>query len=62
VIRLSSPLTCPECGHEFTGRWIEDWETASQQCGACGHIFEATWPGFTFKPETVIVPAAEAGP
>ena len=58
-----APLTCPSCGHDFTGRWVEDHDTADQQCGACGHVFEATWPGFHFEPETVIVrpPGEEHG-
>ena len=54
-MRLTAPLACPSCGHEFTGRWVEDHETAGQQCEACGHVFTATWPGFTFEPETVVV-------
>lgn len=54
-LKLYAPLTCPSCGHGFTGWWIEDHETAAQRCGACGHVFEATWPGFTFEPEVVIV-------
>ena len=29
---------------------------------ACGHVFEATWPGFTFEPETVIInPSGDGG-
>ncbi len=60
-IRLAAPLTCPSCGHKVTGRWLEGQETAAQQCGTCGHIFEATWPGFTFEPETVIVDAGDGG-
>jgi hypothetical protein len=54
-IRLASPLACPACGHEFTGRWTEGRETAGQQCRACGHVFEATWPGFHFEPDTITV-------
>jgi hypothetical protein len=54
-ITLTAPLACPSCGHEVAGRWTEGRETAAQQCGACGHVFEATWPGFTFEPETIIV-------
>jgi hypothetical protein len=54
-LRLGAPLTCPSCGHEFEGKWIEDDETADQRCEACCHVFEATWPGFPFEPETVII-------
>jgi hypothetical protein len=54
-IRLTAPLTCPACGREVAGCWTEGRETDVQQCGACEHAFEATWPGFTFEPETTIV-------
>jgi hypothetical protein len=35
---------------------------ASISCPSCGHEFEATWPGFTFEPETVIVAPADKVP
>jgi hypothetical protein len=59
-----APLTCPECGHEFTGRWTEGHDTADQKCPACGCMSAATWPGFRFEPETIIVrqgPRDDAG-
>jgi len=61
-IRHTAPVSCPACGHEFTGRWTGGRTTADQQCGACGHVFEATWPGFRFEPETVVYPSRAVGP
>lgn len=63
LIRLSAVLPCPECQRRITCRWTEGHETASQQCPSCGHVFEATWPGFIFEPETIIVrpPGQEPG-
>ena len=55
MIRHTAPLTCPSCGCKITGRWLSGQDTADQQCGSCGHVFEATWPGFPFEPEVVIV-------
>jgi excisionase family DNA binding protein len=54
-VRLTAPLACPKCRYKFTGHWTEGRETADQQCRSCAHVFQAAWPGFTFKPETVIV-------
>jgi hypothetical protein len=54
-----APLTCPSCGHEFTGRWV-GLKTGTQRCAKCRHAFEATWPGFHFKPVTVIISREEA--
>ena len=54
-IKLYAPLACPLCAHGFTAWWTEDHETADQQCVSCGHVFDATWPGFPFEPEVVIV-------
>lgn len=54
-IEHEAVIDCPECGREVIGHWIQGRDTADQRCGACGHVFEATWPGFTFEPETVIV-------
>jgi uncharacterized Zn finger protein len=53
-IRHAAPLSCPSCGCSLTGHWLSGRDSAAQQCGACGHVFEAIWPGFTFEPETVI--------
>jgi hypothetical protein len=59
LLRLGAPLTCASCGHRFEGHWIEGRETADQQCEACGHVTEATWPGFPREPRTVIVRAGD---
>jgi uncharacterized Zn finger protein len=48
-------LPCPSCGHDTACLWEGDQDTAAQQCAACGHVFDAAWPGFIFEPETVIV-------
>ena len=53
--KYTAALTCPSCGCGVTGRWLGNPETAAQQCGACGHVFDAAWPGFTFEPETVVI-------
>ena len=58
IIISTAPLTCLLCSHGFTGRWFEQL-TADQRCDGCGHVFEATWPGFHFEPETVILPREE---
>lgn len=55
AISHGAVLGCPSCGREVTCRWPEDQYTANQQCRRCGHVFEATWPGFHFEPETIIV-------
>lgn len=52
-LRYTAPLTCAACGREFGGLWVGE-RTGPQQC-PCGHVFTATWPGFDFEPETVIV-------
>jgi len=54
-ISYTGPLACPECGSKVTGHWLSSRKTADQQCPACGHVWEATWPGFSFEPELVIV-------
>jgi hypothetical protein len=54
-IRYTAPLTCPKCNSKVTGHWLSSHKTADQRCGACGHLFEATWPGFPVEPETVII-------
>jgi hypothetical protein len=53
AIRLTAPLTCPSCGRELTGRWVAGRETAAQQC-QCGHVFQATWPGWPVEPEVAV--------
>jgi len=55
VSAARAPVDCPSCGRKVTGRWHQGREPEAQQCGACGHVFEAAWPGFTFEPETIIV-------
>jgi hypothetical protein len=52
-LRYTAPLICTACGREFGGLWVGE-KTGPQQC-PCGHVFKATWPGFTFEPEVVIV-------
>jgi hypothetical protein len=47
-------VECPRCGLEVIGQWDAGRDTAGQLCPA-GHAFEATWPGFPFTPEVVIV-------
>jgi hypothetical protein len=54
-MRLAARITCPSCGRAFIGHWTEGSETAAQQC-PCGHVAEATWPGFTAEPETIVLP------
>jgi RNA polymerase subunit RPABC4/transcription elongation factor Spt4 len=60
VATFDGPVTCPSCGAEVTGHWRADLTdyagppVAGQQCPACGHGFAATWPGFTFEPDTVV--------
>jgi len=56
IILLTAPVTCPECAHETIGRWTAGQRTAGQQCPG-GHAFTATWPGWGFEPETVVVTA-----
>ena len=55
LIRFAAPLTCASCARGLEGHWIEGHETAAQTCPSCGHMFDATWPGFDFEPERVIV-------
>lgn len=55
LLKLDAPLICASCGHEFEGHWTEGHETADQPCPACGHVCEATWPGFPYEPQMVIV-------
>lgn len=52
-LRYTAPLACATCGREFGGLWVGE-KTGAQQC-PCGHVFTATWPGFAFEPETVII-------
>lgn len=60
-ITHGAPLTCPSCGREVAGYWYQGREPEAQHCPSCGHVFEATWPGWTFEPETVIIePSGEA--
>lgn len=54
-ISHGASLPCPSCGREVTCYWPEDEYTGSHQCGACGHVFDAAWPGFSFEPEVVII-------
>ncbi len=54
-IRLSAPVPCPSCRRPVTGRWTAGQRTAAHQCGSCGHVFTATWPGWPVEPETVTV-------
>ena len=53
-LRHAAPLTYPSCGRKVDGRWPDGQYPAAQRC-ECGHVVEATWPGFTFEPELVIV-------
>jgi hypothetical protein len=53
--KYTAPLTCPSCGREFGGLWAGD-KTGPQYC-PCGHVFDATWPGFDVEPEVVIINA-----
>jgi len=50
--RLAAPLTCPACRSTIGGQW-NGTRTATQTCPDCGHVFDATWPGFPFQPETI---------
>lgn len=62
VLEYEATITCPTCKREFTGLWVGR-KTGAQQCGACGHVFVAAWPGFGIEPESVIIeePAEEPG-
>jgi len=51
-------LACPSCGEAVACYWPEDEYAAPQRCEACGRVFDATWPGFRFEPETVVVEAS----
>lgn len=51
---FGGPVDCPSCGHHFIGCWV-DRRTGEQRCDACGWVFEATWPGFQFEPETIVL-------
>lgn len=56
-------IACPgrpgsPCGTEFEGNWrepedLEDEtpEAALQLCPACGYVFTAQYPGYSFKTE-----------
>jgi uncharacterized protein (UPF0212 family) len=49
-------LSCPECGAEFEGAWLEPEpgeapESSRQLCPGCGHSWEAGYPGFSFTSE-----------
>jgi hypothetical protein len=60
---LVAIISCPgrpgwSCGTEFEGTWLEPGDPeeenpadAMQLCPACGHCFEACWPGFSFRTE-----------
>lgn len=57
----SAPVTCPECGAGFEGTWTgQDFEPdpqvvpQDQECPQ-GHVFPATWPGWSLEPRVVIV-------
>ena len=54
-ITLHSPLDCPGCGSRFDGAWSPGKETADQACPCCAQVFTATWKGWTFTPEQVLV-------
>jgi hypothetical protein len=51
--RYRGRARCPR-GHEFRATWYGT-KRADQTCPECGTVFRATWRGFTFEPETVIV-------
>jgi hypothetical protein len=56
MITLRAPLQCPACGGRVAGVWADDnSDEAEQRCG-CGHVFTAEWPGFPFKPPTIVIP------
>jgi hypothetical protein len=60
MITLRAPLACPQCGGKVAGFWTEvTIDGAEQRCG-CGHLFTAEWPGFPFKPPTIIMQAVDA--
>lgn len=60
MITLRAPLACPQCGAKVAGFWTEvSIDGAEQRCG-CGLAFTAAWPGFPFKPETIIAPHDDA--
>jgi uncharacterized protein YbaR (Trm112 family) len=54
---LVAIICCPACKTELEGTWAEpedsdeDVEAALQTCGTCGEIWEAGWPGFSFRTE-----------
>lgn len=54
---LVAEIVCPECGFEFEGTWAEPAdreevpEPAFQLCPGRGHIFEAEYPGYSFRTE-----------
>ena len=50
----TAPLDCPACGAKVACRWVGR-KTGTQRCKACGHAFDATWPGFDMEPERVII-------
>lgn len=60
-IRRSGPLPCPACRQTVACRWPEGRKVAQQQCGGCGHVWAARWPGFPVQPETVVVSYRQAG-
>jgi len=61
-ITLHSPLDCPGCGSRFEGAWTPGKQTSSQACPLCGHVFTATWKGWTFAPEQIVVTRGERSP
>jgi hypothetical protein len=54
---LVAIIDCPECAVLLEGTWAEPAESddsvdaARQLCGACGHTWEAEYPGYSFKTE-----------
>lgn len=51
-------LSCPNCGTDVEGIWLEPEdpeenvpEPAEQLCGECANIWQAPWPGYTFRTE-----------
>jgi uncharacterized Zn finger protein len=55
MITARGPITCPSCEGRVLGRWHQGRNPETQRCRSCGHVFDATWPGFPFEPERVVV-------